>query len=126
MCNSGCAARGWLEMINAAIVGLGWWGKTLVEALAQDSSVIRFVALTTRTITPEVVAFADQYGLRVVETYEEVLSNPTIDAVVLATPPSGHVEQVIAAAAVGKHVFCEKPFSYSVEITATMPQGSKS
>ncbi len=40
---------------------------------------------------------------------------PTIDAVVLSTPPSGHSRQVIAAAAAGKHVFCEKPFTYSKE-----------
>ena len=46
-------------MINAAIVGLGWWGKTLVEAVQQDSKEIRFVAGTTRTKTPEVQAFAD-------------------------------------------------------------------
>jgi predicted dehydrogenase len=100
-------------MINAAIIGLGLWGKTLVEALAEPSNDLRFVALTTPTISPEVTMFAHQYALRVVRNYQEVLADSEIDAVVLATPPSGHVEQVIAAAAAGKHVFCEKPFSYS-------------
>jgi predicted dehydrogenase len=100
-------------MINAAIIGLGWWGKTLVEALAEGSDVMRFSAVMTRTVSPDVEAFAKQHALRVVNTYEAVLDDPTIQAVVLATPPSGHVKQVIAAAAAGKHVFCEKPFTYS-------------
>ena len=48
-------------MISAAIVGLGWWGKTLVEA-ADDSDAIRFVAGATRTVTPEIEAFAKKHG----------------------------------------------------------------
>ncbi len=44
-------------MINAAIVGLGWWGKTLVES-GENSDVIRFVAGATRTVSPEIEAFA--------------------------------------------------------------------
>jgi len=100
-------------MINAAIVGLGWWGKTLVESLADGSDLMRFVALTTRTVSPEVEAFAGQHKLRLLDGYEAALRDPKIDAVVLATPPSGHVKQIIAAAAAGKHIFCEKPFSYS-------------
>src|ERR1700752_661543 len=97
-------------MINAAIVGLGWWGKTLVES-AQGSDFIRFVAGATRTVSPEVKAFADTHKLRLAENYEALLGDPNINAVVLCTPHSVHTQQVIAAAQVGKHVFCEKPFA---------------
>ena len=97
-------------MINAAIVGLGWWGKTLVEA-TQGSELIRFTAGTTRTLTPEVTAFAHAQNLQLAESYEAILTDPKIDAVVLATPHSMHARQVIVAAAAGKHVFCEKPFT---------------
>ena len=100
-------------MISAGIVGLGWWGKTLVESLADGSDAMRFVAMTTRTMSPDVEAFAKQHGLRLAASYEELLADPKIDAVVLATPPSGHVAQVMAAAAARKHVFCEKPFTYT-------------
>ena len=102
-------------MINAAIVGLGWWGKTLVEAVQQDSNEIRFVAGTTRTKTPEVRAFADAQKFTLVDNYEALLANPQVDAVVLATPHSMHAQQVIAAAAAKKHVFCEKPFALNKE-----------
>jgi predicted dehydrogenase len=97
-------------MINAAIVGLGWWGRTLVESV-QGSDHIRFVAGATRTVSPEVKAFADTNKLRLAETYESLLSDPEIHAVVLSTPHSMHARQVIAAAQAGKHVFCEKPFA---------------
>ena len=97
-------------MIKAAIVGMGWWGRTLVESV-QDSDKIRFVAGATRTVTPEIEAFAKQHGLRLVPDYESLLKDKDVDAVVLCTPNSQHPAQVIAAAKAGKHVFCEKPFT---------------
>jgi predicted dehydrogenase len=99
-------------MINAAIVGLGWWGKTLVES-GEHSDVIRFVAGATRTVSPEIEAFAREKQLRLAPSYEALLADAAIDAVVLATPHSMHAGQVIAAAVAGKHVFCEKPFTLS-------------
>ncbi|HLQ78801.1 MAG TPA: Gfo/Idh/MocA family oxidoreductase [Terriglobia bacterium] len=98
-------------MMNAAIVGLGWWGKTLVESVQQSSASIRFVAGATRTVTPEVKAFAETQNLHLADDLDTLLKDPKIDAVVLATPHSLHSRQVIAAAKAGKHVFCEKPFS---------------
>ena len=56
-------------------------------------------------------AFAEAQQLRLVDSYEALLADTTIDAVVLATPHSLHSPQTIAAAQVGKHVFCEKPFA---------------
>jgi predicted dehydrogenase len=97
-------------MINAAIVGLGWWGKTLVES-GENSNAIRFIAGATRTVSPEAEAFVKDKRLRLAPSYEALLADPAIDAVVLATPHSMHAAQVIAAAAAKKHVFCEKPFT---------------
>ena len=97
-------------MLRAAIVGLGWWGKTLVEA-TEASDAIRFVAGASRTMSPELEAFAKAKGLKLAPSYEALLAASGIDAVVLATPHSIHAAQVIAAAKAGKHVFCEKPFT---------------
>ena len=99
-------------MIKAGIVGLGRWGKTLVEA-AEHSDVIRFVCGTTRAVTPEIEAFAKQKGLHLAAEYDGMLHHAGVDAVVLATPHSMHATQVMAAAAAGKHVYCEKPFTLS-------------
>jgi predicted dehydrogenase len=99
-------------MINAGIVGLGWWGKTLVES-AEGSDAIRFVAGATRTVSPELKAFGEAHKLRVADNFEALLADPKIDAVVLATPHSLHAQQTIAAAGQGKHIYCEKPFTLS-------------
>src|SRR6187399_1202183 len=98
-------------MINAAMVGLGWWGRTIVESVQGSSDVIQFVAGATRTKSPEVTAFAEAQNLKLADSFEALLTDPSVNAIVLATPHSMHSPQVIAAAQAGKHVFCEKPFA---------------
>src|SRR5215468_6881337 len=99
-------------MINAGIVGLGWWGRTLVEAVnGGQSNEINFVAGAARTHTDDLKAFAKQQKFELYDSYEKLLNHPRLDAVVLATPHSLHVEQVVQAAEHKKHVFCEKPFA---------------
>src|SRR6188768_1578009 len=98
-------------MINAAMVGLGWWGRTIVESVQGSSDVIQFVAGATRTKSPEVTAFAEAQKLKLADSFEALLTDPSVNAIVLATPHSLHSAQVIAAAQAGKHVFCEKPFA---------------
>jgi predicted dehydrogenase len=97
-------------MIDAAIVGLGRWGRTLVEAVQGKSEALRFTHAVSRD--PEKLrGYAGEHGLEVVSTLEPVLANAKIDAVVLATPHSLHCEQIIRAAAARKSVFCEKPLT---------------
>src|SRR5882724_10102205 len=94
-------------MIRAAIVGIGTWGRNLVAAV-EGSEVIRFVAGATRTpATAEL--FCKQHGIRLMDSYDDLLAYGELDAVVLATPQSMHCEQIVAAAKAGKHVFVEKP-----------------
>ena len=100
-----------VRMINAAIIGLGWWGKTLVEAVSGVSDDIRFVAGTTRTLSDDAKQFAHLHNLNLYDTYDDIIGDPDIDAVVLVTPNSLHAEQTIAAAENSKHIFCEKPFA---------------
>jgi predicted dehydrogenase len=99
-------------MIRAAIVGLGWWGQNLVNSVAQSPS-IRFTTAHTRTQSTA-AAFCKASGLRWVGSLQAILDDPAIDAVVFATPHTQHADQVIQAAAAGKHVFVEKPFSLSL------------
>ena len=85
-------------MIRAAQVGLGWWGKTLVESVQGTSDTITFVSATSRTKTDDYLAFAKEQGLTYADSYEAILADPNVDAVILATPHSQHSAQVIAAA----------------------------
>ncbi len=96
-------------MINAAIIGLGRWGQALVSA-TQGSDRIRFVKGVARH--PETVQeFAARCGLALVPEIGDVTADPSVDAVFLATPHSLHVDQVVAVAAAGKPVWCEKPLA---------------
>jgi len=97
-------------MIHAAIVGLGWWGKNIADAVQDKSSKLRFV----HGVTQELDAtrdYARAKGFRLSATLEEALADPEVQAVVLATPHSLHCQQVQQVAAAGKAVFCEKPLS---------------
>jgi predicted dehydrogenase len=97
-------------MINAAIVGLGTWGRNLVSSVQGKSDAIRFTAGATRT-PANAAAWAGEHGIALQDSFAKVLADPLVDAVVLATPHTRHVEQVIAAANAGKHVFTEKPLA---------------
>jgi len=97
-------------MIRAAIVGIGRWGRTLVGAAQGKSAALRFTAGHNRT-RAHAEAFCAEHGIALKESLAEILADPKIDAVVFATPHSEHGAQVEAAAAAGKHVFMEKPFT---------------
>src|SRR5215216_6551556 len=97
-------------MLRAAIVGLGWWGKTLVTSVQGKSKDITFVAGATGS-RAKAEEFCRQHAIKLLDDYDQVLTDPSLDAVVLATPHSQHGDQVRRAAAAGKHVFCEKPFT---------------
>ena len=97
-------------MINAAIVGLGRWGRNIVNAVQDKSERLRFVRAVVRR-TESAAEFAAQHGIELSTSLAEVLADPRVRAVALVTPHSQHVEQVIACAGAGKHVFCEKPLA---------------
>lgn len=96
-------------MIEAAIVGLGFWGRQLVQAVQGRSERIRFTAAVEPRLN-ETVSFAEQYGLRL-RDYAQVLADPAIDAIVIANTNSLHADYAIRAAQAGKHVFVEKPMA---------------
>jgi predicted dehydrogenase len=97
-------------MIRAAIVGIGRWGRTLVAAVQGNSEKLRFVAGYNRTAA-NAVAFCAEHNLALADSLDAILADPAIDAVVFATPHSEHGAHIERAAAAGKHVMMEKPFT---------------
>ncbi|MGH7117002.1 MAG: Gfo/Idh/MocA family protein, partial [Stellaceae bacterium] len=100
-------------MIRAAIVGLGRWGRTLVGAIQGKSTEFRFTAGHSRT-DATAAPFCAEHGIAYCDDLDRILADPAIDAVVFATPHSQHGAQVERAAAAGKHVLMEKPFTLDV------------
>ena len=105
-------------MINCAIVGLGRWGRNLVEA-AHGQTGLKI----TRAVEIDIEharGFCAEHHLDLTGSLQEVLGDHAIGAVLLVTPHSLHMDQVIAAAAAGKQIFCEKPLALHRDQAARM------
>lgn len=98
--------------LRVAALGMGWWSDVLADA-AKRSDKLEIVACFTRS--PEKrEAFAAKYNCRPVASYEELLADPSIEAVINTTPNNVHLETTEAAAKAGKHVFLDKPIANTV------------
>jgi predicted dehydrogenase len=96
-------------MIACAIVGLGRWGRSLVEAASASGRLN--IARAVETDLVRAHPFCAEHGIALTGNFDSVLADPAIDAILLATPHSLHHAQVVAAASAGKQVFCEKPLA---------------
>lgn len=99
--------------LACAFVGTGWWGSELAKAAAALPDRMRiagFYSLEESACRK----LSEQHGGKVFPSWEAVLADASVEAVVLATPHSQHAAQVIAAAQAGKHVFVEKPLALDV------------
>ena len=111
-------------MLKAAVVGIGWWGKQIINCL-EGSDRIKVVCGVDITLDP-IKDFIASKNIHVTDRYEEVLADPEIDAVIITTPHGLHEEQALAAVAAGKQVFCEKPLTLSGEGAARILAACKS
>ena len=97
-------------MLNIGIAGFGWWGRHIATRLRGDQGyTVHAVAEPAEELHDDIRAM----GLVPAPDFGALLQDPAIEAVVLTTPHMLHEEQVVAAAAAGKHVFCEKPLGMS-------------
>lgn len=93
-------------MLKVGLVGMGWWGGTLLRVL-EGSPDIKIVVATD--VDASKASLAAERGARFAATFEALLDDPEVEGVVLCTPQQFHAGQITAAASRGKHVFCEKP-----------------
>ena len=98
------------EPVRVAMVGMGWWGRKMLNVLAAAPEDIRVV----RAVEPNMESVRDlcaARGIALSADHADALRDPAVEAVVLATPHALHEAQVEQAVAAGKHVFCEKPLA---------------
>ncbi len=96
--------------VKIALVGMGWWGQKMLavlQAAPDDIHVVRAVEPNMASVEKLCV----DRGVALSADYADALSDPEVEAVVLATPHSLHGEQIEAAVTAGKHIFCEKPLA---------------
>lgn len=97
-------------MTKIAHVGCGYWGKNLVRNFAQLGA----LAAIVEPNEAQAAKLSAEHGVAV-RTLEQVLGDPSIDALSFATPAVTHADFAIQAMQAGKHVFMEKPLAMSVE-----------
>jgi len=98
--------------LRVAALGMGWWSDVLADAVKRSQD-IEIVACYTRSAEKR-RAFAEKYGCRPAASYEEILKDRSIEAVINTTPNNVHLETTRAAAEAGKHVFLDKPIANTV------------
>src|SRR5215471_751171 len=98
--------------LRVACIGMGWWSDVLADAIVRSGK-LEIIACYTRS-ADKGAAFAAKYGCRSVPSYEAVLTDPEIEAIVNTTPNDAHLATTSAAAAAGKHVFLDKPIANTV------------
>jgi predicted dehydrogenase len=98
--------------LRVAALGMGWWSDVLADAIKRSDK-LQIVACFTRSEEKR-NAFAAKYGCRAAASYEEVLKDPSIEAIINTTPNNVHLETTEAAAQAGKHVFLDKPIANAV------------
>ncbi|HUF16006.1 MAG TPA: Gfo/Idh/MocA family oxidoreductase [Acidimicrobiia bacterium] len=97
--------------LRVGSIGLGWWGGTLADKA--ETAGIEIVSCFARTEETR-DEFAEKHGCRTAGSLDELLSDPEVEAVIVATPHSTHADLVVEASAAGKHVFVDKPFTLDV------------
>lgn len=105
-------------MIGVGVIGYGYWGPNLVRNFmeAPGSTVVSVSDLRP----PRLAELENRYpSLKTTRNYKELLGDPAIDAVAIATPVTSHFELAMQALQSGKHVMVEKP------LTATSEQGEQ-
>jgi predicted dehydrogenase len=98
------------SVIGIGVIGYGYWGPNLVRNFS-NSDDSRVVAVSDLDPAKLSLSKRRHPGVEITSDFKEVLSNPQVDAVAIATPVHTHFELALAALRAGKHVFVEKPLA---------------
>jgi predicted dehydrogenase len=100
------------EPLRVACLGMGWWSDVLADAIKRTDK-IEIVSCYTRSEDKR-MAFAKKYGCKPAASYEDVLNDKSVEAIINTTPNNAHLETTRAAAEAGKHTFLDKPIANTV------------
>jgi predicted dehydrogenase len=98
--------------LRVAVLGMGWWSDVLSDAIKRSKE-MEIVACFTRSEDKR-RAFAEKYGCKPASSYEKILKDGSIAAIINTTPNNVHLETTRQAAQAGKHVFLDKPIANTV------------
>jgi predicted dehydrogenase len=100
------------EPVRVGCLGLGWWSDVLADAITRSGR-LQIVSCYTRS-DQKGRAFAAKYGCEVAPSYDAMLDDRRIEAIINTTPNNAHLETTRAAARARKHVFLDKPIANTI------------
>ena len=109
--------------MKVACIGMGWWSDVLADAI-QRSGRLTIAACYSRSADKR-QAFCRKYHCKAAASYEEILSDSSIEAIINTTPNAAHLETTRAAAAAGKHVFLDKPIANTIADARAITQACR-
>ncbi|HEX9685303.1 MAG TPA: Gfo/Idh/MocA family oxidoreductase [Burkholderiales bacterium] len=98
--------------LRVACIGMGWWSDVLADAMKRSKQ-FEIAACYTRSEEKR-QAFAKKYGCRAAPSYDAILNDRQVEAIINTTPNNVHAETTRAAAEAGKHVFLDKPIANTI------------
>lgn len=99
-----------------AIIGTGRIGKVHIENISTAVREMDIKIVADPYLTEENEAFVKQFGIPVVtKDVDCIFEDPEIEAVLICSSTDTHADYIMKAAAVGKHIFCEKPVDHDVK-----------
>ena len=100
------------QPLKVACLGMGWWSDVLADAIVRSRK-LEIVACYSRSEEKR-AKFAAKYSCRAAPSYDSILADRSIEAIINTTPNNVHLETTRAAAEAGKHVFLDKPIANTV------------
>ncbi len=100
------------EPVRVGCLGMGWWSDVLADAMVKSGK-LKIVSCFTRSDEKK-QAFAKKYGCSSAASYDAMLADTSVEAIINTTPNNVHLETTRAAAAAKKHVFLDKPIANTV------------
>ena len=101
-----------MNILGVGVIGCGWAGKNLATQIVKvpRARLVGIFDIDARAAED----YATEHGVPAFSNLANMLDLPDLDAIMIGAPQFVHKEQVLAAAAHGKHIFCEKPMSLSL------------
>jgi myo-inositol 2-dehydrogenase/D-chiro-inositol 1-dehydrogenase len=101
--------------VRIGLIGSGWMGAFHAESIARRVPDAGLAALADPNVESAQALAASLGTTKVTASAEDILADPAIDAVIIASPARFHAALTSKAAAAGKHVFCEKPAAQDLD-----------
>lgn len=113
-----------MERIGLAVIGAGYWGPNLVRN-AQATPALRLEYVCDLDLARAQRVLGDYSTVRASASLDDVLADPAVAAVAIATPAGTHLKVALAALEAGKHVLVEKPLAANLAEGTTLVEAAE-